>query len=110
MPATGSSRPRNDFGSVVASSPQFGTSSGRAQLVADLGSTTVLPDDRATGRSEGLAVPQHDGLSLVGDPDCLQRRTVVRSEGCLARLDGRLPDLFGRVLHPARPGEVLGEL
>ena len=48
-----------------------------AQALADGGRTPVLPDDRAPGRAERLAVPEQDRLALVGDADRPQLRRVV---------------------------------
>ena len=42
---------------------------GRTQPVADVGCPAVLPHDGASWRPQGLAVPQHDRLALVGDAD-----------------------------------------
>ena len=82
-----------------------------AQARADVGGTPVLPDDRAPRRAEGLAVPQQDRLALVGDADRPAARAAsYLLSGAAGGLEGRLPDLLGRVLDPARLREVLGEL
>ena len=65
-----------------------------AQLVADAGGAPVLPDDRAARGAEGLAVPQHGGLALVGDADRgrrVDRRPAV--ERLRGSGEGRRPDL-----------------
>jgi hypothetical protein len=77
---------------------------------ADVGSTAVLPDDRAPRRAERLAVPEQDRLPLVGDPDRLELAGVDLGQGLAGRLEGGLPDLLRGVLDPARLGEVLPEL
>ena len=81
-----------------------------AQPGADVGRPPVLPDDRAAGRAEGLAVPEHDRLALVGDADGGELACVDLGQHLLGRLEGGLPDLLRRVLDPAGLGEVLGEL
>ena len=81
-----------------------------AQPVADVGRTTVLPHDGAAGRAERLAVPQHDGLALVGDADRRQLGLVDLGQDLARRLEGGLPDLLGGVLDPAGLREVLPEL
>ncbi len=83
---------------------------GVAQPRADVGRPAVLPDDRAARGAEGLAVPEDDGLALVGDADAPQLAAVDLRQRLPRGLERRLPDLLGRVLDPAGPGEVLGEL
>jgi hypothetical protein len=63
-------------------------------------------------RLAALAVPQHDGLALVGDADprqCVDAGPRVRG-GDFRDAAGHVPDLGGVVLHPAGAGEVLREL
>ena len=43
------------------------TSGGQA--CADVGGASILPNDGFAWRAQGLAVPQHDRLALVGDAD-----------------------------------------
>ena len=49
------------------------------QLVAAGGGPAVLPDDRPAVRHAGGAVPRHDRLALVGDPDGDDRRVPTWS-------------------------------
>ena len=80
-----------------------------AQLVAARRGATVLPHDGRGQRRPGDAVPHHGRLALVGDPDGGHR--LVQSCGHPGQRGlHRVPDLDGVVFHPARPGEVLGEL
>ncbi|MCY1180811.1 hypothetical protein D9M73_212800 [compost metagenome] len=39
------------------------------ELLADLGAAPTLPDDRVVDRAAGVLVPDHGGLTLVGDAD-----------------------------------------
>ena len=39
------------------------------KLVADIGGAPVLPDDGVVDRLAGLAIPDHDGLALIGNAD-----------------------------------------
>ena len=64
----------------------------------------VLPDQRVGHGLAGLPVPQHGGLTLVGDPD---RGQVGGAKfALLERLRNHilrgLPDFLGIVLHPPR--------
>ena len=77
---------------------------------ADVGGTTVLPDDRPPWRAERLAIPQQDRLALVGDAHAPELSGVDLTQGVARGLQCCLPDLLGRVLDPARLWEVLGEL
>ena len=85
---------------------------GLAQLVAAAGGAAVLPDDRPVQRLAAVAVPGHDRLALVGDPDAGQPAAVDAGRvERLARDRARdVPDLGDVVLDPARLREVLGEL
>ena len=58
------------------------------------------------------AVPGHGGLALVGDAQRGHRRPRPREPTADLGQGGPhgVPDLVGVVLHPARTGEVLGEL
>src|SRR6185312_12950310 len=73
------------------------------QFVDDVFGPRVLPDDRVVDRLAGLAVPDHGGLALVGDPD----RGDVAGLGVGARhrpadhLARTPPDLGRVVLDPA---------
>ena len=64
---------------------------------------SVLPDQCVVDRLPGLAIPEHRGLTLVGDAD---RRQVAGPKPFLlhGRFDhffGPPPDLAGVVLHPS---------
>ena len=85
---------------------------GVAQLVAVPRGAAVLPHDRVVDRLARAAVPDHDRLALVGDPDArdVARRGVRRVERLTARGQCRVPDLGRVVLDPAGTGEVLREL
>ena len=80
---------------------------------AGVGRAAVLPDDGRRHGSAGGAIPQHRGLALVGDADG-GHEVVDGGAGARHHLRDRRglrgPDLLGVVLHPARAGEVLGEL
>ena len=84
----------------------------RTQRITAPRSAPVLPDNRIGHRLPGLAVPQHRGLTLVGDADSvniarlqtrflehIQRHRVLRA-----------PDLAGVVLDPSGMWKVLPEL
>ena len=65
-------------------------------------------------RAAGGAVEGHEGLALVGDADGGDGGSGALLGEAAGQLgqggsDG-VPDLVGVVLHPARAGEVLGEL
>ena len=85
---------------------------GLAQPRALVRRAAVLPHDGGRDRLERLAVPEHERLALIGDPD---RRHAARADAGLlqslagARLD-RGPDLVGVVLDPAGPRVELGDL
>ena len=83
-----------------------------AQVVAACGGTAVLPDKRVVDGLAARAVPGDNRLTLVGDPDRVERRAVDLGVGQRVRSDspGHVPDLGGIVLDPARAREVLGEL
>src|SRR4029453_8098191 len=81
------------------------------QLGADLVGTRVLPDDRVEDRLAAVAVPDHSGLALVGDPE---RRDVLGAgpgfaQDAVHHLARALPDL-GRVVlyHPWLRVDLLG--
>src|SRR3546814_8722435 len=40
-------------------------------LLAEGAGAAVLPDDRRVNRLAGCTVPQHGGLALVGDAECI---------------------------------------
>ena len=77
---------------------------------ADVGGPPVLPHDRAPRGAQGLAVPEHDRLALVGDPDALDLGGVDLGQRGPGGLEGGLPDLLRAVLDPAGLREVLREL
>ncbi len=80
-----------------------------SELVAARRGAPVLPHDGPVQRLAVATVPGDHRLALVGDAD--GGDGLVEPVGQLGErgLD-RGPDLGGVVLHPARPGEVLGEL
>ena len=82
---------------------------GLAQPGAQPFCAAVLPDDGVVDRTAGGALPDHDCLALIGDPDGCDVGEAVASflNGRLERGDGRLEDLFGVVLDPAVPRIVL---
>ena len=82
------------------------------QLGAACGRPPVLPDDRAPDRLTASLVPDERRLALVRDPDRVEltgphARVVQRRR---RRVDHRLPDLVGVVLHEPGRREVLAEL
>jgi hypothetical protein len=80
------------------------------QLSAAVGGAAVLPDDRPVQGLAGAPVPDDGRLALVGDADRGDRRLPEAVEQVGERGGDRFPDVDGVVLHPPRPGEVLGEL
>ena len=82
---------------------------GLRQLPAHPGGPAVLPDDGPVQGPAGAAVPDHDRLPLIGDPDGGHRLVQVRQDPA-SRLRHRLPDLLGVVLNPAGSGKILGKL
>ena len=83
---------------------------GCGELVAAGGGTPILPDDGPPVGLPGGAIPRHDGLPLVGDPDRRHGGGADLLDDVVQRRPHRRPDLGGVVLDPARSGEVLGEL
>ena len=82
------------------------------QLGAACGRPPVLPDDRAADRLTTSLVPDERRLALVRDPDRVElpgpdARVAQRSR---RRVEHRLPDLVGIVLHEPGRREVLAEL
>ena len=87
---------------------------GRAQL-ARTAPRCAGPARRspAAADAERLAVPEHDGLALVGDADRGRRRDALvlgLGQGAAHGCERRRPDLLRLVLDPAVGGEVLREL
>jgi len=81
------------------------------EATADVDAAPALPHDRRGDRPQGGAVPHHEGLTLVGDPDPGQRQARwLAGEDLGGAVQHRLPDLLGIVLDPARLGEMLGDL
>ena len=84
---------------------------GRGQGARDVRRTPVLPDD---GPVQGLAVggvPQHRGLTLVGDADGGEPPDPARLfDHRPAGLQRRGPDFGGVMLDPARMREMLFQL
>ena len=70
---------------------------------------SVLPDDGPARGAERLAIPDRQGLALVGDAYRDDARLVPRN-GLLACSEDGGPDVAQIVLDPAIGGEVLGEL
>jgi hypothetical protein len=85
------------------------------ELRAERRRAPVLPHDGAVQRPAGAAVEGNERLALVGDADGGDR---LGGGLCRGQAAGDLreggadggPDLVGVVLHPARFGEVLGQL
>src|SRR3712207_7466670 len=72
--------------------------------------STLFPYTTLFRSPEGLPVPQHDGLALVGDPERGERGLVDLAEHLAGRLERGLPDLLGGVLDPPRSEEHTSEL
>ena len=71
----------------------------------------ALPDDGVVDGLAGRALPEHGRLTLVGDSDGGDAggADACLGDGCRdSGLDAG-PDGLGRMLHPARLGEDLGE-
>ncbi len=68
-----------------------------------------MPDDRVADRFAGVAIPDHRGLALIGDPDrgdlLLGNPSLL--ETAFDHLLGISPDLGGVVFDPAGLGEDL---
>lgn len=79
------------------------------ELSATLRCPAVLPDKRAVQRLAGHLVPDHNGLSLIGDAD-RRDRLIDSSEHVRQRCLNRVPNLVCVVLNPAGLWEVLREL
>ena len=85
---------------------------GFVQGGTPLGGAAVLPHQRMVEWPAGGAVPGHDGLALVGDPDGAGHPAGIVEPSChLGQgVAYRPPDLVGIVLDPPRPREELGQL
>src|SRR5205823_142151 len=72
----------------------------------------VLPDDGAVNGPSGGAVPDDDGLALVGDPDGgdLGGPPVGGGQRLADGAGDGVPDVLGLVLDPAVAGVVLFDL
>ena len=86
-----------------------GFGSRLAKVGAGIGGPPILPDDRAMHRLAGLAVPDDDGLALVGDAE---RRDIGRPDPGLANRgatggDDGAPDFLGIMLDPAGLRKIL---
>jgi len=79
------------------------------ELRAAVGGAAVLPDDRARQWLARVAVPDHDGLTLVGDADRIGLHSAHR-DGFARRGERALEDFIGVVLDPSRRWIVLGDL
>jgi len=82
------------------------------QRAATVGGATALPDDGVMDGLARVAVPDDDGLALVGEGEgrdlaglTLGARQHVEQHGALG-----LPENFGIVLDPAGVGIELGKL
>ena len=80
-----------------------------AQRRAEVGGAAVLPDDGVVDRAAGVAVPDHDGLALVGDADAgdvarCRRRPSRWRRGRWRRQRSRGP--AGRARPSPRPGSA----
>jgi len=82
---------------------------GVLEARAQVGGPAVLPHDGAMHGLEGLAIPEHDGLTLVGDADGLHLRLRRSLESAAGHAPSDFPDLQGVVLDPPRMGKILGE-
>src|SRR6185369_197442 len=69
-------------------------------FAAEVGGPAVLPDDGAVDGPAGGAVPDDDGLALVGDPDGgdLVRPAVGGGERLAGGAGDGVPDVLGLVL------------
>jgi len=82
------------------------------QAVAQRRRPPVLPDDGLVYGFSGLAVPQHRGLALIGNPDggdILGRKSAL-GQGLLGDTDRIAPDVLGVVFDPAGLREMLRQL
>src|SRR6185369_16379981 len=80
-----------------------------AQLLAPLGSASILPDDRARQWLSGIAMPENDRFALIGDADDVRSNCAFRD--CIARrLQRAIENLLSVVLHPTRLRIMLGDL
>ena len=80
--------------------------------VAVFTGAAALPHDSGAHRLAGVPVPNYGGLPLVGnaDGDNISGGGVDLMHGLHRYAQHSRPDLVGVVLHPAGPGEILGEL
>ena len=92
--------------------PHQGVVTCGAELAAALGGPPVLPDDRAVHRLAGRPLPQHHGLTLVGDAECGDPLRLEPGFGERLATDRERvpPDGLRVMLHPARARVVLLEL
>src|SRR5205823_7731149 len=76
------------------------------------GGAAILPRDGVMERVAGVALPDHGGFPLIGDPD--SGNVCGGQSGRAERFGGRVqlggPDLRGVVLYPARRGKNLAKL
>ena len=89
-----------------------GQMTGLGQAPAEGGSAPVLPDDGPVEGPAAAPVEGDQGLALVGDADGRHRLAGLGQAGPHLGQGGLngLGDLERIVLHPARAGEVLGQL
>jgi hypothetical protein len=85
---------------------------GLLKLIATIGRTSILPDDRAVHRFSRSAIPKDRGFALVRDPDRLDARrgSTGLGEHFARNRELRFPDLNRIVLDPSRFGIVLLKL
>ena len=82
------------------------------QPIASRGGASILPDDGVANGFTGVAIPDDDGLALVGDanPGDFIWRGADLLDGSPGDRELARPDGLGVMLHPARFGENLGKL
>ena len=72
------------------------------QARALIGGSPVLPDDRPVDRLTGRAVPQHDCLALVGDPNSRYAFRLDRGQRFARNRKRIRPDLIRIMLDGSR--------
>src|SRR5215470_15510858 len=70
----------------------------------------VLPDNRPVRRGERSGIPDHRGLTLVGDPYTADAVVLDGAKRLCAGRERGLPDLIGTLLDPPRSRKILTEL
>ena len=84
-------------------STRSGSRPSAAHLLAPCGGSAVLPDDGVAETRAGARVPKEGGFPLVGDADGGDRRRfdAASRDGLSPSRQGRRPQRFGILLHPA---------